>query len=169
MDYARYIAGFFWATTAESNIEGPSNTLTSILATDLPRPEDALQRLIHHFGGSWPPEPTFKSSWPAPLQGYESAYEVVAPSLPVLSSSYDDGENREAINLMRARIAGLLAGSPAYRNVDGSGACAVHMQAVQSALQEAENGCWPGHTAESTRNALLGFCACISFLRHAFR
>lgn len=169
MDYARYLAGFFWATAVESNTEDPSNTLASIFATDLSNPEDALQRLIQCFGGSWPPEPTFKSSWPAPLQVYESTYEVIAPLLPALNSSYDDAENRKAINSMRLRIAGLLAGSSAYQDFDGLVACAVDIQAVQNVLREAEDGCWPGHTVESTRNALLGFCACISFLRHAFR
>lgn len=38
---------------------------------------------------------------------------------------------------MRSYIAGLLTGSPAYWDVDGS---KVYMQAAQSVFQEAEDG-----------------------------
>ncbi|KAF9460865.1 hypothetical protein BDZ94DRAFT_1323710 [Collybia nuda] len=170
MEYLRYLTSLLWATPTEPDSESDtSNALRYILAPDLPLPEIALQRLIECYGGSWPPEPTFKSSWPAPLQGYESTYNVVAPFLPVLNSSHDDAENRVAIDSMRGRISGLLAGSAIYKDFDDPGQCAVDLRAVQATLQQVEDGCWPGHTAQSMCNAMIGFCACLSFLRHSFR
>ncbi|KAF9460864.1 hypothetical protein BDZ94DRAFT_1311076 [Collybia nuda] len=172
MDYVRYLARFFaeTVTTAVFSSEDiPDDVLTSLLATNVSRPLDALQSLVDCFGGSWPPEPTFKSSWPAPLQGYEATYEIIAPLLPVLISLSDDTQNREAIEGMRSRIAGLLSGSLAYRSFSGAEACPIDLEAVSDILHQGQDGFWSGHTKESTRNALLGFCGCVSFLRHSFR
>ncbi|KAF8143709.1 hypothetical protein K438DRAFT_2087047 [Mycena galopus ATCC 62051] len=138
--------------------------LSGIFATtDLPT--HALEQLVKKSGGTWPPSPTFVSSWPAPLRVYHATYELVAPFFPVLESSTSDAENRKTINTMRARIRGLISGDPTL----DAPQCSADMKSVLSALQDAEAGCWPGYDGQSMQSAMLGFCACVCFLRHAYR
>ncbi|KAF8148758.1 hypothetical protein K438DRAFT_1779537 [Mycena galopus ATCC 62051] len=128
-------------------------------------PTHALEQLVKRSGGTWPPSPTFESSWPAPLRVYHATYELVAPFFPVLESSASDAENRKTIDTMRARIRGLLLGDPTL----DAPQCSADMTSVLSALQDAEAGCWPGYDDQSMQSAMLGFCACVCFLRHAYR
>ncbi|KAJ7910385.1 hypothetical protein B0H13DRAFT_1615712, partial [Mycena leptocephala] len=125
---------------------------------------DALKQLVKKSGGTWPPSPTFDSSWPAPLRVYHAVYELAAPFFPVLESSISDAENRQTINGMRARIRGLLSGDPTL----DAARCSGDMKSVLSVLQDAEAGCWSGYE-QSMQAAMVGFYACVCFLRHAYR
>ncbi|KAJ7501456.1 hypothetical protein B0H11DRAFT_2224353 [Mycena galericulata] len=128
-------------------------------------PTHALEQLVKKSGGTWPPSPTFDSSWPAPLRVYHAVYELVAPFFPVLESSTSDAENRQKIETMRARIRGLLSGDPTF----DAARCSADMKSVLSVLQDAEAGCWSGYDDQRMQSAMLGFCACVCFLRHAYR
>ncbi|KAJ7876528.1 hypothetical protein B0H14DRAFT_2501376 [Mycena olivaceomarginata] len=128
-------------------------------------PTRALEELVKKSGGTWPPCPTFDSSWPAPLRVYHATYELVAPIFPVLQSSTSDAENRQTIDGMRARIRGLLSGDPTF----DAAQCSADMKAVLSLLQDDEAGYWSGYNDQSMQSAMLGFCACVCFLRHAYR
>jgi hypothetical protein len=128
-------------------------------------PTHALEQLVKKSGGTWPPSPTFDSSWPAPLRAYHAVYELVAPFFPVLESSTSDAENRQTIDSMRARIRGLLSGAPTFDAVR----CSADIRSVLSVLQDAEAGCWSGYDDQSMQSAMLGFCACVCFLRHVYR
>jgi hypothetical protein len=89
----------------------------------------------------------------------------VAPFFPVLESSVSDTENRQTIDAMRARIRGLLSG-----NLDHHAPrCAVDLKSVASILRDAEAGSWSGYDDQSLQSAMLGFCACVCFLRLAYR
>ncbi|KAF7348974.1 hypothetical protein MVEN_01418300 [Mycena venus] len=138
--------------------------LSGIFATTA-SPAHALEQLLKKSGGTWPPSPTFDSSWPAPLRVYHATYELVAPIFPVLESSTSGAENRQTIDAMRARIRGLLSGDPTF----DAAQCSADMKAVLSVLQDAEAGCWSGYNNQSMQSAMLGFCACVCFLRHAYR
>jgi hypothetical protein len=43
------------------------------------------------------------------------------------------------------------------------------MASVVSVLEESEANCWVGYDEQSMQSALLGFCACVCFLRLAYR
>ncbi|KAJ7936931.1 hypothetical protein B0H13DRAFT_1852999 [Mycena leptocephala] len=128
-------------------------------------PAHALDELVKESGGTWPPNPTFDSSWPAPLRVYHAAYEIVAPFFPVLESSVSDAKNRQTIDAMRARIRGLLSGDPDHH----APPCAVDLKSVASILTDAAAGSWSGYDDQSLQSAMLGFCACVCFLRLAYR
>ncbi|KAJ7691763.1 hypothetical protein B0H17DRAFT_934786 [Mycena rosella] len=128
-------------------------------------PALALDRLVIKSGGTWPPSPTFDSSWPPPLRVYHTAYEIFAPFFPVLQSSVCDTENRCTIDAMRARIRGLLSEDPALHAYG----CSVDMPSVVNILTAAQVGCWTGYDDQTMQSAILGFCACVSFLRLAYR
>jgi hypothetical protein len=138
--------------------------LSGIFAT-ADGPTHALEQLVKKSGGTWPPSPTFDSSWPVPLRVYHAVYELVAPFFPVLESSISDAENRQTIDAMRARIRGLLSDDPTL----DAARCSADMKSVLSVLQDAEAGCWSGYDEQSMQAAMLGFCACVCFLRHAYR
>ncbi|KAF7339130.1 hypothetical protein MVEN_01989700 [Mycena venus] len=139
--------------------------IISIFATAADDPSAAIDQLVRKNGGKWPPNPSFDTSWPAPLRVYHAAYEIVAPLFPVLDSSTNDAENRKTIDAMRARIRGLLSGDP----IHGAPQCFVDMKAVVSILKDAESGWWVDYDDQSMHSAMLGFCACVCFLRHAYR
>ncbi|KAJ6574535.1 hypothetical protein B0H19DRAFT_933039 [Mycena capillaripes] len=150
-------------TGPKTSAKSPNPDLTGIFG-DGDAPARTLDNLVKKSGGSWPPTPTFASSWPAPLRVYQVAYEIVAPFFPVLESSVSDTENRQTIDAMRARIRGLLSGDlPAAR------LCFVDLKSVASILTEAESGCWSGYDDQSMQSAMVGFCACVCFLRLAYR
>ncbi|KAJ7820482.1 hypothetical protein B0H13DRAFT_2291980 [Mycena leptocephala] len=85
------------------------------------------------------------------LRVYHAVYELIAPFFPVLESSTSDAENRQTIDSMRARIRGLLSGDPTFDAVGRRG------------------GYWYGYDDQSMQSAMLGFCACVCFLRHRYR
>ncbi|KAJ7591072.1 hypothetical protein C8J56DRAFT_1047298 [Mycena floridula] len=166
----RVVSRLVFGSTTASPIPEPSTPdLARIFATYVD-PVRALDQLIEKSGGTWPPNPTFKRSWPAPLQVYHSAYQIVAPLFPVLESSIDDAENRQTIDAMRARIRGLLSGDPTFAHLPNASDCLVDMKSVVSILSEADQGStWIGYDEQTMQSALLGFCACICFLRLVYR
>ncbi|KAJ7872704.1 hypothetical protein B0H13DRAFT_1633803 [Mycena leptocephala] len=139
------------------------NPEISDIFTSCHDPSRALDQLVAKSGGTWPPSPTFDSSWPAPLRAYHAAYEIVAPLFPVLQSSLSDAENRQTIDVMRARIRGLLSGDS---TID-EGRCAVDRKSVAQMLTEAKY--WVGYHDRRMASAMMGFCACVCFLRHVYR
>ncbi|KAJ7485383.1 hypothetical protein FB451DRAFT_1229524 [Mycena latifolia] len=102
-------------------------------------------------GGSWPPTVTYDDSWPLPLKAYNSVFRAMETLLPVEESSLDHPHNREIIDSFRARMRSLLD-----RHID--------VEEVESALEG-----WQSERDCSAYAAWLGFFACMSFLRHAYR
>ncbi|KAJ6556153.1 hypothetical protein B0H19DRAFT_1293126 [Mycena capillaripes] len=153
-------------TGPQSSPKSLNVDLTGIFSEGDDAPARTLDNLVKKSGGSWPPSPTFASSWPAPLRVYQAAYEIVAPLFPVLESSVCETENRQTIDAMRARIRGLLSGDSSYT---ASPLCAVDLKSVATILADAEAGGWSGYEDQSMQSAMLGFCACVCFLRLAYR
>ncbi|KAJ7754452.1 hypothetical protein B0H16DRAFT_744714 [Mycena metata] len=102
-------------------------------------------------GGTWPPTATYDDSWPMSLQTYNSVFRAVEAYLPVENSSLDDACNRKIIDAFRGRMRSELARF-------------VELQKVELALKQ-----WESERDTSAQSAWLGFFACISFLRHAYR
>ncbi|KAJ7878018.1 hypothetical protein B0H13DRAFT_2545925 [Mycena leptocephala] len=161
----RLASHVLYAYTSPAPSEELVNPDLSGIFTDGDAPAHTLDLLVKNSGGTWPPSPTFDSSWPAPLRVYHAAYEIVAPFFPVLESSVSDTENRQTIDAMRARIRGLLSGDLDHH----APRCAVDLKSVASILRDAEAGSWSGYDDQSLQSAMLGFCACVCFLRLAYR
>ncbi|KAK6984779.1 hypothetical protein R3P38DRAFT_3102841 [Favolaschia claudopus] len=102
-------------------------------------------------GGAWPPIATYENSWPSVLQPYHWVSRIMEPLLPVEEPSLDCARNREIIDSFRARMRFELAQR-------------INTSEVDQALEE-----WETHDTRSFQSAWLGFFACISFLRHAYR
>ncbi|KAJ7573732.1 hypothetical protein C8J56DRAFT_1017505 [Mycena floridula] len=115
----------------------------------------ALDALVETGGaGTWPPSPSEYPTWPLVLQGYHHTYQQISADIPVLVSSLDDRENRKTIDAMRFKIDELLE---EY----------VDCREVRRLLEEGDAlFCEASKEAQA---AWMGFGACISFLRHAYR
>ncbi|KAJ7826291.1 hypothetical protein B0H14DRAFT_3874067 [Mycena olivaceomarginata] len=107
-------------------------------------PARTLAQLVKKSGGTWPPSPTFNTSWPAPLRVYHAAYEI---------------------NRRHACAYSQTAVGDAVFDVQ----CGADMASIVSVLEESEASCWVGYDEQSMQSALLGFCACVCFLRLAYR
>ncbi|KAF7360398.1 hypothetical protein MVEN_00769600 [Mycena venus] len=134
-------------------VEASAEPSTRILQDPLKhRSLECLQDLIElGGGGTWPPTATYEDSWPRPLRPYHSVLRIMETSLPVEEPSLDNARNREIIDTFRARMHSELV-----RCVD--------IREVERTLEE-----WQSHSDRSVQSAWLGFFACISFLRHAYR
>ncbi|KAK7046199.1 hypothetical protein R3P38DRAFT_2873086 [Favolaschia claudopus] len=102
-------------------------------------------------GGAWPPIATYEKSWPPVLQPYHWVSRIMEPLLPIEEPSLDCARNRDIIDSFRARMRFELAQR-------------INTTEVEQALEE-----WETHDPRSFQSAWLGFFACISFLRHAYR
>ncbi|EGN94595.1 hypothetical protein SERLA73DRAFT_77957 [Serpula lacrymans var. lacrymans S7.3] len=111
----------------------------------------ALHNLISTGGDAWPPRATFEETWPPCLRPYHHVFQRVAPFIPVEEASLDDEHNRHVIETFRARVRQELVDS-------------VCLEDVKVALLEEE-----GTSERLSTSAWLGFFACISMLRHAYR
>ncbi|KAJ7686649.1 hypothetical protein B0H17DRAFT_940211 [Mycena rosella] len=140
---------WIFTTWSPSIAPGPS---TDVLE-DLDHPTlNCLRDLIKiGGGGNWPPKATYEDSWHLSLKAYSSVFRAMETLLPVEEPSLDHSRNREIIDSFRARMRSELD-----RHID--------IQEVESAL-----GRWQHEQDCSTQSAWLGFFACISFLRHAYR
>jgi hypothetical protein len=109
---------------------------------------DCLRDLIEiGGGGSWPPRATYEDSWPLPLKAYNSVFRAMETSIPVEEPSLDHTRNRKIIDLFRARMRSQLEHHISIEEVE------VTLERWQAVDQSG----W------------LGFFACMSFLRHAYR
>ncbi|KAJ7185545.1 hypothetical protein C8R46DRAFT_1288466 [Mycena filopes] len=138
-----------WAPRASA----PTDPSTKILQDPLEhRTLQCLRDLIQlGGGGTWPPAATYDDSWPLPLRAFNSVYRAMEASLPVETSSVDDACNRKIIDAFRTRMRSELAQF-------------VDLPEAELALEQ-----WESERDASTQAAWLGFFACISFLRHAYR
>ncbi|KAJ7631930.1 hypothetical protein DFH06DRAFT_696262 [Mycena polygramma] len=137
---------FSWIS---STLYAEPSTSTKILRDPLKHQTlECLRDLIQLGGGTWPPTATYDDSWPLPLRAYHLVFRATETSLPVEESSLDDVRNREIMDSFRARMRSELA-----QRVD--------IRQVEEALEAWE--------CEGDSSAWLGFFACISFLRHAYR
>ncbi|KAJ6595747.1 hypothetical protein DFH09DRAFT_1410576, partial [Mycena vulgaris] len=124
---------------------------SQILQGSLAHPAlDCLHDLIQiGGGGSWPPTATYADSWPPSVKGYNSVFRAMETSLSVEESSLDCIRNREIIDAFRARMRSQL-----NHHVD--------TKEVELTLER-----WQSDS--SSQSGWLGFFACMSFLRHAYR
>ncbi|PWZ02405.1 hypothetical protein BCV70DRAFT_210522 [Testicularia cyperi] len=106
----------------------------------------ALDNMVQvEGGGSWPPKPTYRESWPACLQIYDDVARQAPPRFVTeeLRPQYNDAELRRRIDDNRAWLADSLA--------------SVDINAVMSTLPELDV------------RARLGFLACTAYLTHLYR
>lgn len=112
-----------------------------------------LQEMINKDGaGSWPPQASYRESWPLVLQPYHDVFFELAPLLPVLDPSVVQVVNEARRAEYRKRLRIMLEER-------------INIEAVEASLSNTT-----GPESFVTANkAYNGFYACISALRHAFR
>ncbi|KAJ5286710.1 hypothetical protein N7478_002396 [Penicillium angulare] len=112
-----------------------------------------LQYMIHEDGaGSWPPQASYRDSWPPELQPYHDTFVKLAPLVPVLDPSMEPDINAARRDEYRQRVQKLLEQS-------------IDVAEVTSLLSAAVGK----ESSVMTNEAFNGFYACISALRHAYR
>lgn len=96
-------------------------------------------------GGSWPPKPTYRDSWPDCLHLYDHVARQAPPRFvtPELRPNYTDAELRQRIDENRLWLEQSLA--------------SINVEQVMSTLPALEV------------NARLGFLACLAYLIHLYR
>ncbi|KAJ1026702.1 hypothetical protein NDA16_002300 [Ustilago loliicola] len=117
--------------------------LSSALSTCLTSALDDMIRT--EGGGSWPPKPTYRDSWPSCLHIYDHVAKQAPPRFvnPELRPNYTDAELRATIDDNRQWLAHALS--------------SVDVQQVMSTLPQLDV------------NARLGLLACMAYLIHLYR
>lgn len=117
--------------------------LQSALSTSL---SESLERMIRNEGaGSWPPNPTYRDSWPKCLHTYDAVAMQAPPRFvtPELRPTYTDAQLRQRIDDNRLWLQQSLA--------------TIDVAQVMAALPTLD------------ANARLGFLACMAYLTHLYR
>ncbi|SAM82132.1 uncharacterized protein UBRO_04427 [Ustilago bromivora] len=117
----------------------PSSNTTTSLACAL---EDMIRT---EGGGSWPPKPTYRHSWPHSLHIYDQVAKQAPPRFVTceLRPNYTDTELRARIDDNRQWLSDALA--------------SVNVEQVISTLDQLD------------ANARLGLLACMAYLSHLYR
>lgn len=115
----------------------------------------ALSNLVLQSGNSWPPKATYAESWPSSLKPYHTAFQRIAPLIPVKEQdiSLDDAENRKRIERMRESARRVLEEE-------------VSIPDVCETLEMLEGD---ERRDVMSMSGWLGFYSCVASLRHAYR